>query len=321
MPKKSLRRRLQSFVQDRWSDATLFFRFHWPAILIISVLALVGAYWVARLSPRTDVGAAQWALSTEVQSLAALLGIMLVGITVLWSQAAGEETKLASLVPKYYELLKNGGDPVYVGPPVIEVLRKEYLEKIRTRKLPRTVFPYKHDKYRSHRDLFVDMCRLSELVHEYFGLQDISDNVESDLKSLRFSEEEITEKILVEWYSLKSDAAGLVELITDFLHPGCTTIYNELEQGDKFIDKIWDLTLTERAETSVSRVKTFKMFRGIWFRIGFGTYVVAIAIGLAALSGTTVNSPWKPMFVVSIALGFLAIAFTVVFVHKLLRSE
>lgn len=116
--------------------------------------------WARYLLPRADYQSAQWALSTEVESLATLLGIMLVGVTILWSQATGEEARLRELQPKYYELLRTGGNPAHNGPPVIEQLRLDYLKKIKARSLPRQVFQYEHPKYHKHRDLFVDMCRM-----------------------------------------------------------------------------------------------------------------------------------------------------------------
>lgn len=168
---------------------------------------------------------------TEVESLATLLGIMLVGVTILWSQATGEEARLREVRPKYYELLRTGGNPAHTGSPVIERLRLDYLRKIKARSLPRQVFQYEHPKYRTHRDLFMDICRLSELVHEYCGMEKIFEILESDLKSLRFPEGEITDKVLVTWYDLKSDASEFLELVNEILTPGNATVYFELEGG------------------------------------------------------------------------------------------
>jgi hypothetical protein len=165
MPKQSLPKRLQSFFQDRWFKLKLLVRFHWPALFLIILIVSIAAYWSRFLLPRADYQSAQLTMSTEVQSLAALLGIMLVGVTILWSQATGEEARLMELQPKYYELLR-GSDPAHNSPPAIERLRLDYLKKIKGHSLPRQVFPYKHPKYPRHRDLFLDICRLSDLVHD-----------------------------------------------------------------------------------------------------------------------------------------------------------
>jgi hypothetical protein len=242
-------------------------------------------------------------------------------VTVLWSQAAGEEARLRELLPKYYELLRTGGNAGHDGPPAVETLRLDYLDKIKRRSLPRTVFPYKHEKYRKHKDLFIDICRVSELVHEHYGLGKIFEKLEDDLKSLRLSEEQITDKVLVTWYDLKSDPLEFLGLVTDIFHPGNNTLYFELEGGGEFVDKVWDLTLLQHTEPSLQRVKRFRQFRSIWFRTGFSVYVLAIVTGLAALSSTTSVSTWRPLFVVSMILGFGAVAFTIMFVHALLRSD
>src|SRR5579872_5203875 len=103
--RKSPSKRLRQRTADVWLKIRLFFRFHCFALGLILLITAVGSYWATRLFPHTDFQSAQWALSTEVQSLAALLALMLAAVTFLWSQAAGEETRLRDLQPKYYELL------------------------------------------------------------------------------------------------------------------------------------------------------------------------------------------------------------------------
>lgn len=285
------------------------------------LVAGITAYWSRYLLPRVDYQSAQWAISTEVQSLAALLGIMLVGVTILWSQAAGEEARLIGLLPKYYELLRTGGHPAHKGPPVVERLRLDYLGKIKARSLPQEVFPYKHSKYREHRDLFLDLCRLSELVHEYYGIRGIRNSVENDLKEVGFGEDEIVDRVLVRWYDLKSDTVEFLELVTDIFHAANSTFYLQIESGTNLVDRIWEFTLLQHTEVSLKRIEQFRKFRGIWFRLGFGVYMLAIVLGLATASVITGLDSWRPLFVASLLLGLAAVLFTIVFVHVLLRSE
>jgi len=321
VPRTSLTKRFKDFLGERWFRMGLFFRFHWWVALLVLLVGGVWAFWWRGILPYADYQSAQWALSTEVQSLAALLGIILVGVTILWSQAAGEEGRLRELQPKYYELLRSGGDSSHVSPTVIEELRMDYLKKIKERSLPREVFPYKHGKYHKHKDLFVDVCRVSELVNEYFGLGKLFDTIETDLKSLRFSQDQVTDKVLVTWYDLKSDSREFLELVTDIFHPGNNTVYFELAGGQNLVDRIWDLTLLQHTETALARSKRFNYFRTVWFRLGFALYVLAITIGLLALSGTTSKTVWRPPFAAAITLGLSAVIFTILFVHILLRSE
>jgi hypothetical protein len=321
MSRKSFSKKISARVRELWFNVTLFFRFHWFPLFLIALVSGIAGYWTHYLLPSVNYQSAQWAVSTEVESLATLLGITLVGVTILWSQATGEEARLRELRPKYYELLRTGGNPNHTGIPVIEKLRVDYLKKIRARTLPRQVFQYEHSKYHTHRDLFVDICRLSEVVHEYCGMGKIFETLESDLKGLRFPGDEITDKILVTWYDLKSDASQVLGLVNDIISPGNATVYFELEGGQELADKIWDLTLLQHTETSLDRVARFKQFRSVWFRLGFGIYVVAIVTGLLAVSATTREINWQPLFIGSMILGFASIVFTICFVHALVRSN
>jgi hypothetical protein len=306
-------------LKEVWFDITIFFRVHWTVVLLIGLLTLIVAYWVRSVLPRTGQQAAQTLLSTEVQSLATLLGIMLVGIAVLWSQAMSEEGRLLEIRPKYYELLRHGLDRKREGTPFIEELRREYLRRIKERKVPRKVFPYDHPTYKTHKDLFLDISRLSDVLHDYYGLTGVSEHAESDLRGLGFSEEEFTDRVLVTWYDLKNDPTEFLELVTDIFNPANTTLY-ELDAGD-FAERVWDVTLNLRTETSLERLKNFKQFRSVWFRIGFGVYVLAIVSGLLAISSTSSDLIWRPWLACSLFLGFIAVVFTVLLVHRLLRSQ
>jgi len=306
-------------LRDRWFNTTLFFRFNWPPLLLIALLGLLVTYWWRYLLPIADLQSTQWTLSAEVQGLAALLGIILVGVTILWSQAMSEESRLRELQHMYYELLRTGGDQKHAGMPFIEALRQSYLKRIKERALPRHVFPYEHHKYQTHRDLFVDICRLSQVVFEHYGLASNSHEIEKDLEGLRFSENEITDKIHVPWYDLKSDAAEFLELVTDIFNPANTTL-DELEGGSGFGMKVWDETLKQNTETSLDRLKRFHRFRSIWLRSGLAVYVLAIAASLIALSATN-PTQWRPWLITAMLLGFLALAFTVVFFHQLVRAK
>jgi hypothetical protein len=322
MPKNRRLRRWKDFVKavrNKWFNTTLFFRFNWPPLLLTALLGLLVAYWWRYLLPNADLQSTQWTLSAEVQGLAALLGIILVGVTILWSQAMSEEARLRELQHIYYELLRTGGKEKHVGMPFIEALRRNYLAGIKARALPRDVFPYEHRKYQTHRDLFMDICRLSQVVFEHYGLPSNSEEIQNDLKGLAFSENEITDKVLVAWYDLKSDAAEFLELVTDIFHPGKTTLY-ELEGGGDFGMKVWDETLKQNTETSLERLKRFHRFRSIWFRSGLAVYVLAIATGLIALSATSATL-WRPWLIAAMLLGFLALGFTVVFFHQLVRAK
>jgi hypothetical protein len=312
-------KRFRKIVGEKWFSVTLFFRFNWLPLLLIASLVLLVAYWWRYLLPSTDLQAAQWSLSAEVQGLAALLGIILVGVTILWSQAMSEETRLRELQQIYYELLRTGGNQKHLGAPFIELLRRNYLKAIEGRTLPRAVFPYEHRKYQRHRDLFLDICRLSQVVFEHYGLPSNSQEIQNDLGGLGFSENEITYKVLVTLYDLKSDAAEFLELVTDIFNPANTTL-NELEGGGDFGMKVWDETLKQATETSLGRLKRFHRFRGIWFRFAFALYVLAIATGLIALSATDAM-PWRPWLIGATVLGFLALGITVVFFHQLLRAK
>jgi len=305
--------------RDKWFNTALFFRFNWPPILLITLLGLLVAYWWRYLLPSTDLQATQWTLSAEVQGLAALLGIILVGVTILWSQATSEEGRLREVQHIYYELLRTGGNRKHAGIPFIETLRRNYLDRIKARTLARNVFPYEHRKYRTHRDLFLDICRLSEVVFERYGLPSNSQEIQSDLEGLRFSENEITDKVLVPWYDLKSDAAEFLELVTDIFNPANTTL-DDLEGGGDFGMKVWDETLRQSTETSLERLKRFHRFRGIWFRCALAVYVLAIATGLIGLSATNATV-WRPWLIAAMVLGFLALGLTVAFFHQLLRAK
>jgi hypothetical protein len=147
------------------------------------------------------------------------------------------------------------------------------------------------------------------------------DTIERDLKELGFTETEITDGVFVRLYDLKSSSLEFLELVTDIFHPGNNTLYFELDGGRSLADRIWDLTLLQHTETSLNRVKQFRQFRSVWFRLGFGVYVLAIVTGLTAVSATTKLSMWRPLFIASLLLGLTAVVFTVIFVHGLVRSE
>jgi hypothetical protein len=230
-----------------------------------------------------------------------------------------EESRLLELRPKYYELLQHGLEKKRKGTPFIEELRTEYLRRIKERKLPRTVFPYDHPKYKTHKDLFIDICRLSDIVHDYFGLPTTNEHFESDLKDLGFSPEQVIDRVVIPWYEMKEKPADFLELVTDIFHPGNTTLY-ELGVGD-FAERVWYETLNLRTETSIERLKRFEQFRSVWFRAGFAVYILAIVSGLLAISSTSNGVTSRPWLACSLLLGFLAIVFTVLLVHRLLRSE
>jgi hypothetical protein len=203
--------------------------------------------------------------------------------------------------------------------PFIEVLRRDYLKAIKEHALPRDVFAYKHRKYKTHRDLFLDICCLTQVVFEHYSLPSNSEEIQSDLDGLRFSEKEITHRLFVASYDLKSDLAEFLELVTDIFNPANMTLY-ELEGGGDFGMKVWDETVTQNTQTSLERLKRFHRFRTIWFRSGLSVYVLAIATGLVALSATNATL-WRPWLIAAMVLGFLALGFTVVFFHHLVRAK
>jgi hypothetical protein len=322
MKKAKPRGTLQIFLaklRDAWSACSIFVRHHWTATVLSAILAAIAWYGAHAVIPRTSSQAASALLSTEVQSLATLLGIMLVGIAILSSQATSEESRLVQLRPKYFELLRGGLEKKSDGMPFIEDLRKHYLKRIKERQLPEKVFPYDHPKYKTHKDLFLDICRLSQIVCENYGDENVGRQIEIDLAGLGYSQEEIIDRVVVMWYDLKNYPAKFLELVTDIFHPGNSTLY-ELNAGE-FAERMWDETLNLRTETSIERLKNFEQFRSVWFRAGFGVYVLAIVTGLLSISSTSIENTWRPWLTASLVLGFLAIVFTVLLVHHLLRAE
>ena len=139
------------------------------------------------------------------------------------------------------------------------------------------------------------------------------------MPELGFSSEQIIDLFVVPSYEIKDNPAEFLEITTDIFNPANTTLY-ELEAGD-FSEKVWDETLNLRTETSLERLKRFKQFRSVWFRAGFAVYVMAIVSGILAISATSSDTTWYSWFTSALLLGFIAIVFTILLVHRFLRSE
>jgi len=108
------------------------------------------------------------------QSVAALIGLIIVGITLLWSQVITEEVNLRNLEKKYSSFLMTMREehwPISEDGAIIVQLRRDYFKKIKERSLPDEIYLYEHSKYKKHTYVFLDICSLIEFVSSYLDVE------------------------------------------------------------------------------------------------------------------------------------------------------
>ena len=68
----------------------------------------------------------------------------------------------------------------------------------------------------------------------------------------------IINRVIVPWYRLRDEPTLFVEVVTSIFNPANTTLYH-LGEGD-FAERVWDVTINLRSETSLERLKNFTNF-------------------------------------------------------------
>jgi len=108
-----------------------------------TIIAIIVTIWFLSWLPHTDVESARWALSTQAQSSAAILGLLIVAVVFRWRTMANQEEDLRKSI--YIYLKELGRDPaslekaydVELSNTEMDKLKGEKREKIGFQRLGR----------------------------------------------------------------------------------------------------------------------------------------------------------------------------------------
>lgn len=293
------------------------------SILIIATLCLLFVVWFFLLFPYSDLNAARWTLSALVQSVAALVGLMIVAITFLWTQAITEENNLRRLKDKYMCILmsmRDTRDHWFPKVSFIEQLRQDYFEKIKSNSLPDEIFPYKHKNYKNHKDLFLEICALAVLGQSYFNVdtETHKQQVDAHVQDLSLDDECIS----VTWRSLimKANVIDFFFVLYDIFNPA-NLVLDKLNQGRTLSDKIWNELINDNIDLGLERIRRFRRFKGTLFKMNIFAFIFTMVVGLGVLSSLS-ESHFNPnLLLLPMTLGIISIGLLTITLNRLLHTD
>lgn len=305
------------------SKIHFLFSNYWISILIIGILAVLFIIWLSNFLPYSDIDAARWTLSALTQSVAALVGLIIVSITLLWSQAITEENNLRKMKKKYLWILMN----MYTEPapmpekgPIIEQLRRDYFEKIKSESLFGKVFPYKHKKYKDHIDLFLEICALTEFFYSYsdVGGGTRQPQIDTELKVLSLANK--STMVYMRSLILKGHVVEFFDVLYNIFTPANLAL-DELKHGRALSNKIWHHFLNDNIDLGLERIRRFRRFKGIFFKINIFAFILTLAVGLLVLSSLSDLNFTPYALLPPMTLGLISIALLTITLNRLLHSD
>lgn len=295
-----------------------FFSKYW----IFLILGILFVLWFIFGLPNSDLNSARWTLSALVQSIAALVGLIIVSITFLWTQAITEEANLRRLKDKYMCILMYMHDKRCIGLEVsfIEQLRQDYFEKIKSNSLPDEIFPQKHNSHKNHKDLFLEICSLAELAQSYFNIdkETHKQRVDTDLKAINLSQKStsVYKRSLI----MKGNVVDFFLVLYDIFTPDNLTL-GKLNQGRTISDKVWNELMNDNIDLGLERIRRFRKFKGTFFKINIFAFILCLVVGLLVLSSLSDSHFTPSLLLLPMILGIISIALLTITLNRLLHGD
>jgi len=296
-----------------------FFSNYW-ILLILGVLFIL---WILYGLPNSDLDSAHWTLSALAQSVAALFGLIIVVISFLWSQAAPAEQNLRKLKDKYVWLLINM-DVEQRGIPeqgtIIEQLRKDYFSEIKSKYRAGGTFPFKHRRYKSDKDLFLEICSLSELVDSFLHKGKCSNRevIDANLQELGWAEE--GDLCYLRSLELMGKVVTFFETIYGIFAPTNLVLY-ELLHGWDLPEKLRTEFLSDNIEFRLEKITRFQTFIGTFSKINMFAFVLTIVVSILLLSSMSKSNFTANHLLLPMTLGLVSIGLLTITLNRLLHTD
>jgi hypothetical protein len=258
-----------------------------------------------------------------VQAIAALGGLLLVGVTLLWSRASEARANLRSVLGKYLDAVAY---PVINGEPLIERLRNHYMEHLRSEDEVADEAPFAYEqRYGTHKDVGRGLALLSMLTYDTRGGgYDFVDLLSDDLQWLGFTEDEVY-TLPADVYGLRTDPSKSLRLITELVSLGSNYVHalsdrvrGDDKAGGQLAEKIWDFSQDDDIEGNLEAIERFGRMSGVRARLALFLWSSAIVVGLFALLSTGSGATLWPTSL-ALALAVLSIQVTGMLLNDMLR--
>lgn len=153
-------------------------------ILFFFGIIIIEFMWWQFFFPSIGFDSSQWALSALIQSLSAVLGILIVVYVFIDSNKRESIENLAKLEPKYHNMLIS---PTKNGTPFILKLREEFLENILQDKFDskKKLNPYTHSET-DYLEEFYSVSVLAEYMTVTYSLDYPIQKIRNDLESIGY---------------------------------------------------------------------------------------------------------------------------------------
>jgi hypothetical protein len=294
-----------------------WYQHNWPNVLLACALSLGFVVWLVVGLPQSDSQSARWALSATAQSMAALVGLMFVGLTILWNAAETARTRLRGLAHNYFVMLKQ---PVWKpGIPVIEALRRQYTGMVTSGECPPEEEPsyYRHE-YRTHLELLADICVLSAAVADYHKLPVNTRRLAYKMRRLGWTgaDEEWMWGEIVMCRMEPDRFMRKLAAVFDLANFGMELIPIGRQLQADMIDQCW----RDQVDDSVERLKLFDTITGWPLWLVFTLALFAIVASLLTVATISPESYQRWTLALPILLALIAIGGIVAVARRALAS-
>ena len=266
---------------------------------ILSALLLIGLFlfWLRYLTDLRDENSTQWALSSIVQAWAALAGLLVIGITLLWSQALAAKTHLRSLKSKYVSMLRRPDGKGLILRGALDQVRHQLQFQWSGIASSYSYHPY----------------ALREVAYQ-LGLLSVS-LFEADPREIQdgFGLEE-WELLQLEAgaASASADAVAFMQALDSFCHAYSDPNMGSLPEAPDLNDlhelatKLTPALQIDDVKPSLDRLRSFEHIVGFRGKIATLLFLSTIVVGMVVLLSTERNPPlWAVSLVLALALASL----------------
>jgi len=268
-----------------------------PTIIIIItfIFLLISILWLEIWLPSVDRESARWALSTQTQATAAILGLLITAVAFRWRIVSTREERLRSNIFSYLTTIGTSkSETIPHSSLVIELAYEKYLNWINTEK---------EKKHKMDKSAFTHLGRLwaiKELafVHSSGGAKELRRFLRyGQTKQLSKINKTSKESALKTWEAYHKDAAqfmldmyGTLVYISIILfdlekEAGKDDKVNQIKAGTfDIMTSVASQILSDGSKLLAEEIKRVRLTSGTFYFIG-GVLILATVIGLLALTG------------------------------------
>ncbi len=306
-------------------EIPFFVRDNWLPLAVLVVLVGVFLAWHLEFRDSWSTESTRWTLSAMVQAIAALAGLLLVGLTLLWTRASNARSHLRLVRRRYLDLLR-GEAP---GDTAIEHIRRDYMQglKRRRRDLQEDPYPWKHETYPTHKEVGRGLALLSMLVSDIYNVDPASaesERLSRDLVWLGYDEDEIY-TLYGDLFAARSDPAEAVELVTDLINVGSNFIYvlsdppASTKSCSDIAGEVWGWSQDDDLDGSLEAIRSFARMSGLQAKVALVLMAATIAVGLFTVLSTGDDVALWPVSL-SLALALASLQGVILLLNSMLRA-